>query len=112
MAEKDFQTADFDTDGFDAVTMSHVIEHVPDPVAFLDKCRRVLRPGGRLVLSTPNVRSLGHKRFRQSWRGLEPPARYSKYTVRSAARIQKETRIWRIDDLSHHLRYVALFHAH
>jgi SAM-dependent methyltransferase len=76
----DFQTADFDVDDFDAVTMSHVIEHVPDPVAFLDKCRRVLRPGGRLVLSTPNARSLGHKRFRQSWRGLEPPRHLNIFT--------------------------------
>jgi 2-polyprenyl-3-methyl-5-hydroxy-6-metoxy-1,4-benzoquinol methylase len=76
----DFQTADFDIDDFDAVTMSHVIEHVPDPVAFLDKCRRVLRPGGRLVLSTPNARSLGHKRFRQSWRGLEPPRHLNIFT--------------------------------
>jgi 2-polyprenyl-3-methyl-5-hydroxy-6-metoxy-1,4-benzoquinol methylase len=77
----DFQTADFETDGFDAVTMSHVIEHVPDPVACLEKCRRVLRPGGRLVVSTPNVRSLGHERFRQNWRGLEPPRHLHIFTA-------------------------------
>jgi SAM-dependent methyltransferase len=53
--------------------MSHVIEHVPDPVACLDKCRRLLKPGGRLVVSTPNIRSRGHLEFKQSWRGLEPP---------------------------------------
>jgi SAM-dependent methyltransferase len=69
----DFQTADFDSGGFDAVTLSHVIEHVPDPVACLDKCRQILKPGGRVVLLTPNFLSLGHHRFGRDWRGLEPP---------------------------------------
>lgn len=58
---------------FDAVTMNHVIEHVYDPVALLQECRRVLKPGGRMVIVTPNIRGYGHRRFRQYWRGLEPP---------------------------------------
>jgi len=69
----DFQTVPIEESGFDAVTMSHVIEHVPDPIACLDKCRRLLKPGGRLVVSTPNVRGLGHQTFKAAWRGLEPP---------------------------------------
>jgi len=33
----------------------------------------VLRPGGRLVIYTPNAESLGHQWFGKDWRGLEPP---------------------------------------
>jgi 2-polyprenyl-3-methyl-5-hydroxy-6-metoxy-1,4-benzoquinol methylase len=69
----DFQTAEFAERDYDAITLSHVIEHVPDPVGCLEKCLRLLRPGGRLVVTTPNSRSLGHRQFRESWRGLEPP---------------------------------------
>ncbi len=69
----DFQTVPIEESSFDAVTMSHVIEHVPDPIACLDKCRRLLKPGGRLVVTTPNIRSLGHQTFKGAWRGLEPP---------------------------------------
>lgn len=58
---------------YDVVAMSQVIEHVPDPVVLLVECRRVLRPGGRLVLSTPNALSVAHRRYGRNWRGLEPP---------------------------------------
>jgi SAM-dependent methyltransferase len=58
---------------FDAVVASHLIEHLPDPAGFLRECRRVLKEGGRLVLTTPNASSLGHRLFAANWRGLEPP---------------------------------------
>jgi len=58
---------------FDVVTMSHVIEHVPHPLALLQECLRLLKPGGRLIAVTPNVSSLGHRRFTSCWLGLDPP---------------------------------------
>jgi len=58
---------------FDAVTARHVIEHIREPFRFLRECWRILRPGGRLVLVTPNSASLGHRIFQEHWRGLEPP---------------------------------------
>jgi SAM-dependent methyltransferase len=55
------------------VTLSHVIEHVHDPLAALREAFRVLKPGGHIWLATPNIGSLGHARFGADWRGLEPP---------------------------------------
>jgi 2-polyprenyl-3-methyl-5-hydroxy-6-metoxy-1,4-benzoquinol methylase len=60
-------------DSFDAVTLSHVIEHVDDPVRTLSECARILKPGGKLIVATPNNTSLGHRFFKENWRGLEPP---------------------------------------
>ncbi|MFJ2234063.1 methyltransferase domain-containing protein [Streptomyces sp. NPDC087859] len=45
----------FGTESVDAVLFSEVIEHLVDPDAALDEIRRILRPGGHLMLSTPNL---------------------------------------------------------
>jgi len=60
-------------ESFDAVMLNHVIEHVPDPVATLAECRRIVKPGGEVLLFTPNGASLAHRVFKRAWRGLEPP---------------------------------------
>ncbi|MGG6461888.1 class I SAM-dependent methyltransferase [Solilutibacter silvestris] len=58
---------------FDVITISHVIEHVHDPLETLRCIYRLLKPGGMLWLETPNINSLGAKRFGVDWFGLDPP---------------------------------------
>lgn len=63
----------FPDKSFDAVTLNHVIEHVSEPVQTVAECARILKPGGKLILLTPNSTSLSHRLFKDNWRGLEPP---------------------------------------
>ncbi len=67
------EEAKFPDGHFDAITMNHVIEHVIDPEGLLKECCRVLRPGGKLVVVTPNIKSLGRRVFGEYWRGFEVP---------------------------------------
>jgi 2-polyprenyl-3-methyl-5-hydroxy-6-metoxy-1,4-benzoquinol methylase len=77
----------FPANSFDAVTLNHVIEHVPDPIQTLAECGRILKPGGKLVLCTPNSLSLGHKIFKQHWRGLEPPRHLHIFSTQAIVRL-------------------------
>lgn len=57
-------TSDVDLgDRFDCVFIGDVIEHVNDPVLLLQFAKRHLKPGGRILITTPNPFS---PRFRQS----------------------------------------------
>jgi len=58
---------------FDGITLSHIIEHVHDPVTVITACYRLLKPGGWLWLETPNIDSQGHQLYGEYWRGLEAP---------------------------------------
>ena len=58
---------------YDAITLSHVIEHLHDPPAVLRACLRALRPGGRIWIATPNMDAHGRREFGPSWAGLDPP---------------------------------------
>lgn len=74
---------------FDAITMNHVIEHVFDPVATLREVCRILKPGGRVVVVTPNADSLGLRIYGPNWRGLEAPRHiqiFSPQALETAAR--------------------------
>jgi len=58
---------------FDVITLVHVIEHLSDPFSVLKKCMDLLRPGGKIIISTPNAASWGARFFKRCWRGWEPP---------------------------------------
>jgi SAM-dependent methyltransferase len=45
----------FEDAAFDAVLCTEVLEHLVDPLAAAREARRVLRPGGRLLVTVPNI---------------------------------------------------------
>lgn len=56
-----------------AVTMFHVIEHLPDPITYLDKISLALKKGGVFYVSFPNIDSWQARLFRDKWLHLDPP---------------------------------------
>jgi 2-polyprenyl-3-methyl-5-hydroxy-6-metoxy-1,4-benzoquinol methylase len=85
---------------FDVITMSHVIEHVHDPIEVLQTCNRLLKPGGQLWIETPNINSLGRSRFQHSWRGLETPRHLVLFNGRSLRGALQRAGFTNVQDVS------------
>jgi ubiquinone/menaquinone biosynthesis C-methylase UbiE len=59
---------EFDSQSFDAITMYDVLEHIPDHERAISEGLRVLRPGGYLIISTPNEHwRFPYYRFMKKW---------------------------------------------
>ena len=88
----------------DAISLSHVVEHLLDPLATLQECARVLKPGGRLVLATPNIEARGHSYWKKSWVGLDPPRHILLFTPHALGRCVEQAGLQVVE-----LRTVARF---
>jgi 2-polyprenyl-3-methyl-5-hydroxy-6-metoxy-1,4-benzoquinol methylase len=72
--------ASFPENSFDAVFLGEIIEHVPNPREFVKNCSRLLRPGGLLAITTPNLNCFWSKstfflyqQFKTPWSSVTPP---------------------------------------
>jgi SAM-dependent methyltransferase len=67
------EKAPFRPGAFAAITMFHVLEHLPDPRACLDAARNLLAPDGRLIVQVPNAASWQCRLLGRRWNGLDVP---------------------------------------
>lgn len=68
---------------YDLVLAIHVIEHVADPIETLSAACRLLRPGGRILVITPDADSLGLSLFGAAWWMLEDPTHIALFSPQS-----------------------------
>jgi SAM-dependent methyltransferase len=68
---------------FDVVTMWQSLEHVHRPLAILREAYRLLVPGGKLIVATPNVESLPFYWFGPAWFGLDLPRHLTHFTPKT-----------------------------
>ncbi len=66
---------------YEQITLSHVFEHLHHPQAAIRELFALLRPGGRIWFTQPNLDSFGLERFGKYWRGLEAPRHLSLFGV-------------------------------
>lgn len=94
---------------FEAITMHHVIEHLPDPHATVADLARRLTAGGRLVIVTPNIDSLGSRRYGADWVHWDPPRHlwmFSRPSLRAVAE-QSGLRVERAFTTGRYARFVG-----
>jgi 2-polyprenyl-3-methyl-5-hydroxy-6-metoxy-1,4-benzoquinol methylase len=71
---------------WDVIRFTHVLEHVPSPVATLRAAAAALKPGGRVVILVPNFGGAGRRIFGKAWDGLEVPRHLHHFTAATIAR--------------------------
>lgn len=64
----------------DVITMWHVLEHLPEPVAQLRRLGAALRPGGCVAIEVPNYGSAVARKMGRAWTSLEPDVHVSQLT--------------------------------
>jgi predicted Zn finger-like uncharacterized protein len=57
---------------FDAITLVDVLEHLADPATELARARRLLRPGGVILISTPDISAAAARFLGERWWGMLP----------------------------------------
>jgi len=75
---------------FDVVVMYHVVEHMEDPVRAIVEVRRIVRPGGKLLLGSPDFDSGCARRFGEKYRLLHDPTHISLFTNDSMHRFLRD----------------------
>ena len=108
----------FEGASFDAVFMMEVLEHVPEPQQALSEIRRVLKPGGRLILSVPFIFPLHeepHDYYRYTKYGLAYMLRaFADVSIRERnatldAILVMQARLVRTDDRKQRLAGMVVF---
>jgi 2-polyprenyl-3-methyl-5-hydroxy-6-metoxy-1,4-benzoquinol methylase len=80
----DLKGLSFPSESFDVITLNHVIEHLYDPAEVLQECFRILKPGGEVVITTPNAQSwMFNFWFKDSWYALQAPAHLHIFNLRN-----------------------------
>lgn len=69
----DLFSANFDSDSFDVINISHVIEHVPNPKELFTELSRILKKNGILIIKTPNSNALARALFNTNWYANDVP---------------------------------------
>jgi spore maturation protein CgeB len=79
----DLVNVGFSENSINCVTMWQLIEHIGDPTYLLQEITRILRPGGILTVSTPNIRSIAWTLLGARWRAVDPGVHLHLFSVNS-----------------------------
>ncbi|PKP57614.1 MAG: hypothetical protein CVT88_08650 [Candidatus Altiarchaeales archaeon HGW-Altiarchaeales-1] len=65
---------------FDVITLNHVFEHVPNPSETMKELKRILKPGGILIIAVPNINSFAYKIFGKFFEQSDVPGHLFHYS--------------------------------
>jgi SAM-dependent methyltransferase len=88
---RDLAEAGYPSSHFDQVLFWHVLEHLDRPRETLEEVRRILRPGGRLIVAVPNFTSRQAAWSGAAWFHLDLPRHLYHFPLAALRRLLDET---------------------
>jgi len=84
------ENSQFEKNTFDLITLIHVFEHLTEPRKTMDIINKIIKPGGILVMSFPNIASWQSKMFKGNWLHLDAPRHLFFFDPKAFADLMKK----------------------
>lgn len=109
LKEKGLKTVDVSKqkDTYDAITLWHVFEHLPNPKAQLATFYNALAPGGSLVLALPNINAWDARHYGAQWAGYDVPRHLWHYNKAAIVELAKDTGFYLVN--THNMFWDAFY---
>jgi 2-polyprenyl-3-methyl-5-hydroxy-6-metoxy-1,4-benzoquinol methylase len=95
------ESSEFPQRMYDAITLLAVIEHVTDPKGLVEHCAARLKPGGVMMLQTPNTGSLLCRLSGRFWPPYAPVEHLHLFSARSLERIVRDAGLTAVEVRNH-----------
>jgi len=89
---------------FNVVSATDVVEHIPNPVEFIEMMADYVAPGGHVVITIPYADSLEARLMGQRWNMVEPPTHCQFFSMRSLKLALQKAQLKLIDSRQFNLR--------
>lgn len=107
----DIRNVNLPSEAFDVICLLGLIEHVPEPVALLERCAGLLKPKGCLLIETPDARSLPARLLGRFWPPLAPVEHIHLFSERALRRSLERWGL-RVTRVSAHWKRLPVEYVH
>lgn len=97
----DFLDYSFPKNTYDVVSLNMALEHLYQPLETLQQIHKILKKNGVIVITVPNIDSVGFQLFKENWQALNLPRHLYQFSpstlqnlIRSAGFRKKEINYW------------------
>jgi 2-polyprenyl-3-methyl-5-hydroxy-6-metoxy-1,4-benzoquinol methylase len=102
--------SEIDDDSYDAVTMWHVLEHVPNLSAQIATLKRIVKPNGTIFIAVPNFKIHEATHYKEFWAAYDVPRHLWHFSQQSmkALFLKEEMKVVKILPMKFDAYYVSL----